>query len=1202
MAEIVENTWNLRIQADPFVAARITGRVPVGLSLSDAAEELETDEVEFFIGGHHVPRIGWEHIRPRAGVVVEARGVPGGPAAAVVGAISSAWGAQAFAIGSIAITWGQIAGLALSFGLQVLASSLFAPKAPKVQKQREVYSISSARNDLRPFEAVPIVLGRHRMTPPLVADYWAETIWAGSGSTQYLRFIVTWGYGQVHVEDIRIGNTPISQFSGVQVQHDWAGTLPALSLYANDVNTELVGAELAFGTYTTRTTASDANEVVVAITLPEGLYRIGGSEGEIKSHTCHIYGWYRPSAGGDWVQWLDHELKNWTTSPLYEDHRVQLPYQGEWDIRITRNDPKDDERYHEVMQWSALKSVTYDTPIDAPGISKSAFRIRATDQLSGVIDTLNGIVSRFVPVWNGTDWNTSALTQNPAAIFRDVIRGSGNAAANTRTDDANLGAWFTYCANNRLNYSRIIEQQVSVRDLLSDIAAAGMASPTMIDDQWGVVIDRAKTTVVQHFTPRNTWGFSGTVLYPDQPHALRVQFANAAADYELDEIIVYDDNYNAANATKFESFEASGAVYARDAFIQAKHYLAAGRLRPEQFSFSVDFENLIAERGDLVRITHDVALIGQAAGRIKAISGSDVTLDEYCTFEVGPTYTLRVRSATGTTIITTATGTGSTKTVTVGDATGMAVGDLFMFGETAEESILALVQGVEPGDELTAQVTCIPYNDAVYTAWGVIGDYQSVVSSPVSLALKGPATPVILDVISDETALPQDMAGIPRPAILLRIEPGAGSVSTKVTPTTQYRVGWRRVGSDPYEFMTVSADGGIARVQDVDRGEAYDLIVYAIDAGGATSAAATVPGHIVAGLAAPPPPVDTFRVANRGGSAYVEWTYPSIVADVTRYEIRWHPDQGISDWSRMTRIASDVPRSARSYMVPSTTGSYAIKPFDWYGTGAATALYVSSNISDPSQTNVVVTFTEDATFAGTMDGVAAVAGRLQLDSQLMIEDVTDLSTVTDIAGDVVSEGTYTFWSDQDLGAVYTVNVSWSLDVAADNRRNYVLDWDDLVAVSDISGSEGYGEEYAVEMQISYSRDDVASGMTWTAWESFTAGDYTARHFRFRMRLTTRDPLISPSVDWFTVTIDVPDRVERGEDVASGTSTKSVSFAAAFMAAPSITIAAQDMATGDYYQITSKAATGFDITFRNAGGSAVDRTFDWQAIGFGREAA
>jgi hypothetical protein len=62
----------------------------------------------------------------------------------------------------------------------------------------------------------------------------------------------------------------------------------------------------------------------------------------------------------------------------------------------------------------------------------------------------------------------------------------------------------------------------------------------------------------------------------------------------------------------------------------------------------------------------------------------------------------------------------------------------------------------------------------------------------------------------------------------------------------------------------------------------------------------------------------------------------------------------------------------------------------------------------------------------------------------------------------------------------------------------------------------------------------------------------------------------------------------------------VIFSPSFKVLNSVTITAQDMATGDYYVISNKTRTGFDVIFRNSAGSAVSRTFDYQAIGYGRE--
>jgi hypothetical protein len=79
---------------------------------------------------------------------------------------------------------------------------------------------------------------------------------------------------------------------------------------------------------------------------------------------------------------------------------------------------------------------------------------------------------------------------------------------------------------------------------------------------------------------------------------------------------------------------------------------------------------------------------------------------------------------------------------------------------------------------------------------------------------------------------------------------------------------------------------------------------------------------------------------------------------------------------------------------------------------------------------------------------------------------------------------------------------------------------------------------------------------------------------------------------------MPDRVSAGNDLASGAGAYSVTFSPAFKVTPAIGISAQNLQQGDFYEITSKSASGFTITFKNSGGTAVSRTFDYVAKGYG----
>jgi hypothetical protein len=189
--------------------------------------------------------------------------------------------------------------------------------------------------------------------------------------------------------------------------------------------------------------------------------------------------------------------------------------------------------------------------------------------------------------------------------------------------------------------------------------------------QWGVVWDRPDDPIVQHFTPRNSWGLRARGSLCALPHAWRARFINADNGYTDDERTVYDDGYDAGNATLFEAIEFPGVTDPDLIWRHGRFHIAQARLRPEQIVINADWEQLVCTRGDRVRLTHDAMLIGLASGRVKAIAGQVVTLDELVTIEDGKTYAVRFRhpdDAIGSftrSVDVVATGTGETRQLTL---------------------------------------------------------------------------------------------------------------------------------------------------------------------------------------------------------------------------------------------------------------------------------------------------------------------------------------------------------------------------------------------------------------------------------------------------------------------------------------------------------------------------------------------------------
>jgi len=77
-----------------------------------------------------------------------------------------------------------------------------------------------------------------------------------------------------------------------------------------------------------------------------------------------------------------------------------------------------------------------------------------------------------------------------------------------------------------------------------------------------------------------------------------------------------------------------------------------------------------------------------------------------------------------------------------------------------------------------------------------------------------------------------------------------------------------------------------------------------------------------------------------------------------------------------------------------------------------------------------------------------------------------------------------------------------------------------------------------------------------------------------------------------------DRIFSGNDITSGAGTKTVTFTNPFKSDNyAVGITGQGMATGDFFLVESKTINGFNVTFKNSSGTAVDRKFDFIAKGF-----
>jgi hypothetical protein len=312
-------------------------------------------------------------------------------------------------------------------------------------------------------------------------------------------------------------------------------------------------------------------------------------------------------------------------------HNVTMDVaRGKYQLRVRRtNESNDDYTYPSGnagrrFHTSYLQAITgYATrrPITPPApLAMTALRIKATNQLNGTIEGVTATVQSICLDYDHTtDTWIERPTRNPASLMRYVLQHPANAkrVTNAQLDLPSFVEFHNYCRSNGFTYDAVHAEQRSLWDVLLDIAAAGRASPTRRDGKHSVIIDKPRSSYAQFFTPDNSWGFESTRALPQLPHAFRVQFNNAEKSYQPDERIVYNDGYSVANATLFEGLQLPGVTKPSVIFKHARFHYAQLKLRPEQYTLYADIEHLVCQRGDLVRVTHDVPMWGLASGRIK---------------------------------------------------------------------------------------------------------------------------------------------------------------------------------------------------------------------------------------------------------------------------------------------------------------------------------------------------------------------------------------------------------------------------------------------------------------------------------------------------------------------------------------------------------------------------------------------------------
>lgn len=747
------------------------------------------------------------------------------------------------------------------------------------------------------------------------------------------------------------------------------------------------------------------------------------------------------------------------SSALRHSVRFTVP-RGKYDVRIRRitADAVDDNTFNDTV-WTALRSLRHSYPVRMQNLAVTALRIKATDQMSGIVDRLNGVVHSILPDWDGEEW-VEQVTSNPAALYRHVLQGSANARplGDARIDLARLQNWHDACTAAGYEFNAVIDYDVSVREVLQDIAATGRASPTILDGKWSVIEDKPQSVPIQHFTPYNTFGFQGRKAFEDVPEALRIRFINRDKGWMQDERLVFQDGMDETTATKYESLTLTGITDAAQAWRAGRYHLATAQLRPETYSFHCDIEHIVCTRGDLIRFTHDVPLFGLHSSRIAALlpdaTNPDLVagavLESVVEMAEGQSYAVRFRTADGSALVLPlVTVAGAAREIYFAipqPAAGFAQeGDLALVGIAGRESVALVVKSIEPQSDLSARITCVDAAPEIHMAdQGIIPAFTSQMTLPADM--QRPPRPVLSAVQAGGDVLIRHADGSTTNQMVITLQPPAysGFLDVQVMIRAQDETYYR-------EAAVLGKSVTRIAITDISENDIYDIRLRYVSASGIFSAALVIPTYRHDSGGNLPPDVANLRLNTIRNTAYLTWDRLQS-ANLRHFKLRFYPDTSGASWAAASDMAGYIPPDSTSVPVPARIGTYMIKAVSQSGRESAIAASVITDVAALDGYNAVTTIDEGPAFEGS------VANVIVEDNQVMLAEG-------------YQSGYYYFVNSVDLGSSFTSLVTATVDAAGLDRAASLDNWPDIDRIENIDDNAAPGL-WQVQLQTKTTSDPL----------------------------------------------------------------------------------------------------------------------------------
>ena len=988
-----------------------------------------------------------------------------------------------------------------------------------------------------------------------------------------------------------------------------------------------VGSNVLEGLPITRT-ITDTNVDAARITINVPLLQTVKDNGDILGAEINLQIAVQYNSGG-FTTVIDDTIKGRTSDLYQRDYIITFDGAFPVDIRITRITPDSvSVKLSNAFSWFSYTELIYQKlrypnsayvalRIDAEqfsSIPSRSYRIRGIKVRipnNATVDINTGRIT-YAGIWSGV-YGAAVWTTDPAWILWDLLT-STRIGLGDHIQESTLDKWAFFQASKycnelvptglsspatepRFSCNVNIQTQEEAYKLINDMCSVFRAMPYWAAGSLTMMQDRpADSTALfslANVTPEG-FNYEGSSL-KTRATVVIVGWLNLELG-DIDREVVEDFEGIGKYGVVTKEVSAFACTSRSQANRIGRWLLYSERYEGEVVAFTTSLENgIIVRPGAIIEIADPVKAGVRRAGRLSSATTTVLTVDSDVDLPVSGTVSVVLPD-------------GIVENRTIDSVT--TTGDILLENDDVlllENTSSFLLEPPNATITVTSAFTTAPQSGAMWlvdggavqpTTWRVLGITEQDGTNYSITAISYDAgkyanvedgTPLQPRSISVLNIPPETPIGLVAEELFYVLN---GRVATKLSLTWQgvrgvneYRIRWREEFGN---WAEVKVYGRLYEIEDVVD-LTYQVEVYAISATQILSSAPAELSVAVQGVTAPPADVTGVSlVPVNESTAVIQWDLATDLDVIVGGEVllRHDPRQlPTAEWATSNAIVQAAAGNQTQKQVPLLAGTYFIAFRDQSGVRSVTPVGIPAVLPTPQPRLVVKTWAEQnevPKFGGTDTNLGYDAGY----DALFLDPSIDL------------EGEYQYEDTLDLGQVYDINVRRRVVSAA---VSFGTLFDSVSGLFDAQPGDFDGGELDQVNAVTYVRvtdDDPAGTPTYGDWNEYANAIVRGRGIQLKVEGATRTSQVGLVISELGATAELQQRTET--DSKTGSSTYTVTYADAFYAAPDVNISPSNMATGDFFTLTSVTRTGFTVAFSNSASAAVTRNFTYTVVGFGRE--